>query len=567
MKNFENYFTSKDYNTTKIEQGEEEIYQEEEFTVTFTSSENQKNNINNNMTKIDLGQCEMELRNFYNLSDNKTLFMKKIDINIPGMKIPKVLFDVYCKLDDTNLIKLNLSSCQNSRVEISIPIKITENLDKLNSSSAYYNDICYITTSECGTDISLEDRKKDFVEENKTICQEDCYFSEYDPETHNAKCSCKIKEFELINVEMKIDKESLYKNFIDINNIANIKIMKCYKVLFNKRGIRKNICFYFVSTIILFHIINIIIFYNNQKYSLYDKIKGIISDINNSILDGQKKQRKTKMKKYKQIYKIKNINIKSRTKNKIINQNSSKQEILNKKKKIMKYNDEEINSLDYQDALEYDKRTYCEYYISLLKTKNNLIYSFCYNNDYNSKIIKIDLFFIGFTLFFTVNAIFFDDSTMHQIYEDKGSFNLLYQLPQIIYSTFISSIVSMILEFLALSEGSILNLKNNKENRNLNQRVIKLKKKLNIKFSLYFILSFLLLLLFWYYLSMFCSVYRNTQIHLIKDTLNTLISFLLSFISPFVIYLVPGIFRIPALTKSKSKRYCLYNFSKLLQMF
>ena len=45
MKNFENYFTSKDYNTTKIEQGEEEIYQEEEFTVTFTSSENQKNNI------------------------------------------------------------------------------------------------------------------------------------------------------------------------------------------------------------------------------------------------------------------------------------------------------------------------------------------------------------------------------------------------------------------------------------------------------------------------------------------------------------------------------------------
>ena len=191
MKNFENYFTSKDYNTTKIEQGEEEIYQEEEFTVTFTSSENQKNNINNNMTKIDLGQCEMELRNFYNLSDNKTLFMKKIDINIPGMKIPKVLFDVYCKLDDTNLIKLNLSSCQNSRVEISIPIKITENLDKLNSSSAYYNDICYITTSECGTDISLEDRKKDFVEENKTICQEDCYFSEYDPETYNAKCSLK----------------------------------------------------------------------------------------------------------------------------------------------------------------------------------------------------------------------------------------------------------------------------------------------------------------------------------------------------------------------------------------
>ena len=131
IKNLEKYFTSEDYNTSKIEQGEEEIYQEDSFTITFTSSENQKNIINNNMTNIDLGQCEIELRKFYNLSDDKILFMRKIDIYMPGMKIPKVIFDVYCKLNDTNLIKLDLSICQNTRVEISIPIKITENLDKL----------------------------------------------------------------------------------------------------------------------------------------------------------------------------------------------------------------------------------------------------------------------------------------------------------------------------------------------------------------------------------------------------------------------------------------------------
>ena len=541
IKNFENYFISEDYNITKIDEGEEKIYHEEAFTITFTSSENQKNNINNNMTRIDLRQCEIELRNFYNLSDDKILYMKKIDIKMPGMKIPKVIFDVYCKLNDTNLIKLDLSICENNRVEISMPIKIDENLDKLNSSSAYYNDLCYITTSECGTDISLEDRRKDFVEKNKTLCQEDCYFSEYDPETQNAKCLCKIKEFKSIITEMKIDKDSLYKNFININNIANIKIMKCYKVLFNKRGIIKNIAFYIVSAIILFYIINIIIFYINQKNSLYKKIKGIIFDIRNLTLIKQKKQKQIKLINYKQIFKIKNTYIKSKTKNinKIINKINSKQEILNKKKKLIKYNDEEINSLNYNLAVAYDKRTYCQYYISLLKTKNNFIFSFCYNKDYNSKIIKIDLFFIGFTLFFAVNALFFDDSTMNKIYEDKGSFNLIYQLPQIIYSSLISSIINMILEFLSLSEGSILNLKNNKIKRNLNHRVTKLKKILNIKFALYFFLSFLLLLLFWYYLSMFCSVYRNTQIHLIKDTL---ISFLLPFVYPFIIYLVPGIF-------------------------
>ena len=52
------------------------------MTVTFTTTENQKNNINNNMTSIDLGECEVLLRNFYNISNNATLYMKKMDIKI-----------------------------------------------------------------------------------------------------------------------------------------------------------------------------------------------------------------------------------------------------------------------------------------------------------------------------------------------------------------------------------------------------------------------------------------------------------------------------------------------------
>ena len=62
---------------------------------------------------------------------------------------------------------------------------------------------------------------------------------------------------------------------------------------------------------------------------------------------------------------------------------------------------------------------------------------------------------------------------------------------------------------------------------------------------------------------MFGVIYRNTQDHLLKDTL---ISFGLSCFYPIVIYLIPGIFRIPSLSNPKNKRICLYNFSKLLQM-
>ena len=61
---------------------------------------------------------------------------------------------------------------------------------------------------------------------------------------------------------------------------------------------------------------------------------------------------------------------------------------------------------------------------------------------------------------------------------------------------------------------------------------------------------------------MFDVIYKNTQLHLLKDTL---MSFGLSLIIPFVIYLLPGLFRIPSLSNKRKK--CLYNFSKFLQSF
>ena len=34
----------------------------------------------------------------------------------------------------------------------------------------------------------------------------------------------------------------------------------------------------------------------------------------------------------------------------------------------------ELNDLKYKQALKYDKRTYCEYYLSLIKTKTSFIF-------------------------------------------------------------------------------------------------------------------------------------------------------------------------------------------------
>ena len=250
----------------------------------------------------------------------------------------------------------------------------------------------------------------------------------------------------------------------------------------------------------------------------------------------------------------------------VLNENTKLEDntVIDKVNEILKYNDEELNLLPYDLALQFDHRTYWVYYFSLVKIKHSFVSSFFYSNDYNSRIIKISFFFIGFTIGYTVNALFYNDGTMHNIYVNQGSFDLEYKLPKIIYSSLISMVLNMLLKKLALSNNGILDFKKNKEAKNINKKGKDLKGKLKIKFALYFIFSGIFLLFFWYYLSMFGAVYRNTQSHLLNDTL---FSFGLSLIYPLGIYLLPGLFRIPALKVPEGKKECLYKFSKILQIF
>ena len=115
--------------------------------------------------------------------------MKKIEIKQEGTNIPKIQYDLYYNLSGKNLQQLNLSICANNTMNLFISMRINENLDILNSSSDYYNDICYISENDRGIDITLKDKRKEFIEENKTLCQENCTFSEYDYIHHKVKCS------------------------------------------------------------------------------------------------------------------------------------------------------------------------------------------------------------------------------------------------------------------------------------------------------------------------------------------------------------------------------------------
>ena len=555
--------------------------------------------------------------------------------------------------------QLDLSICEGKKIFIGYKINITvDELDLYNSKSPYYNDLCYPYTNSKGTDVILNDRQIEYINNNKSSCDENCEFSSYDKDNGRLICSCEVKHSISLISDIKVDKNKLYV-FIDFKNIMNFTVMKCINLLFSFKGFKTNIGFYsFLPTIISyflalfilcfiefkkikFHINEIIAvkkfikltrkrkpkleenlskknsqqkiinFKKNKKIKLLSTIKeetinsninskenkSDISDnssckkyinIDNDYIQIKKDlDEKTEaiiasppLKKYKKEKDIIKFNKEkneheSDVSNKIlieanhvlklnkVNKYKLSDEQTIKIAEILKYNDNELNDLGYKKAFKSDKRNFFEYYLSLLFTKH-IIFQIFNHRDYNAYSIKVLLLFFNFSSCYAINALFFNDDTMHQIYEDEGVFNFIYQLPQIAYSTIISYFVDNITTFLALSEDNILQLKQDKKFGDLNKKSKRVKNTLKIKFILFFIVNIILILLFWYYLGCFCAVYKNTQYHLIKDTI---ISFGFGFVTPFGTNIIIALLRIYSLKNYNKSNKIIFKLSKLLQQY
>ena len=203
-------------------------------------------NNDNNISSINLGTCENKLKINNNISINDPLLMLKADIYEIGKLIPRIEYQIY---NMETKQQLNLSICKDDKVEISVPAKIDgDKLYKYNISDDYYNDICSI--SDSNIDIILNDRRNNFYKYNMSACEKDCTFKDYNFDTKKVSCECFIKIKVPLLSEIEVNKNKFINDISNITNIINLDILKCYKTLFTKEGIIKNIGSYLLLSII-----------------------------------------------------------------------------------------------------------------------------------------------------------------------------------------------------------------------------------------------------------------------------------------------------------------------------
>ena len=219
----------------------------------LTTTGNEKNRLSGNdlnangVSIIDLGNCETLLKKANNI--NSSLIIKKYEQLVNAAQ-RNVQYEVYHPITKQ---KLNLSICEVDIISLYIPVELDEKLlvlyqdlqksgyDLFNIDDPFYNDICSPYKSENGTDVLLSDRKNDYYNNNYTTCQSNCEYSSFDSDYKFLKCECKVIVDDIDINDFDKFSEEIYKNFYDILKNSNYKVMKCYKLVFNSKYLKKNI--------------------------------------------------------------------------------------------------------------------------------------------------------------------------------------------------------------------------------------------------------------------------------------------------------------------------------------
>ena len=225
-------------------------------------------------SKIDLGECENNIKEHYGLSPNISLIFFKFE-NIGDSKNErKIQYEVYNPL---NYEELNISICENRKIQIILSIELSDSLkeiiqnildqgyDPLDESGKFYREICTPYNSENGTDVLLDDREEYIYSSIKSemTCPSGCEVISYSLDDKYINCECDTNGTGIIELDYQhLNIKNIENSFISTFKNTNYKVMRCYNLVFNF----KIFCHNYGSIIILIFFIIYVIFMGYYAY-------------------------------------------------------------------------------------------------------------------------------------------------------------------------------------------------------------------------------------------------------------------------------------------------------------
>jgi len=231
---------------------------------------------------------------------------------------------------------------------------------------------------------------------------------------------------------------------------------------------------------------------------------------------------------------------------------------------IEKFLEPSFETMDYDDVVEEDKRTFCQYFSEKIKDNQMIINAFFIEEYIKPRSIKIPVFILSVDAFFLTNALFYSDSTISEIYnsteEETPSTYISRSIDRFIYTTLIGNIISYFINFFFIDEKKIRKILLKKKNDilSLRYKMAEILKSIFKRIKALIILNYIILIISWYYLSCFNNVYPHLRNEWI---ISSLIIMFIFHILPFILTFIESCIRFMSIKYESEK---LFRLSLLL---
>ena len=564
-----------------------------------------------NFSTINLGSCYKQIQSLYNTTNN--LIFSIMNVNQNENK-PVTLYEVFNpetgkKIDIKNI-------CDNQNIIIKENLYdylkyaknlIEQNIDIFNLSSSFYTDICYHFDSKNGKDVPLRIRILSLYP-NVSVCDNGCIYKSINAETLKIECECKINNF--------IDNYLSFNNFpfsdtilLDTLNLikeSNILVLKCYKDLLYIKYYKYNKGGYIIFSLIVIQTICVVIFlhldlfgikkyiYNSmESFKIYyfhnnkdnhfcpplkikdktqlsntkeengnnyniDENKIIKKSNNNLLIYSSQRYNSTNI-----IYLLNNkkkVKNSTEIKNKNSKNNKSKYDEYNVKNNIKDYLITSYDDLEFDEAIDRDKRKLFHIFIDSIKKEHFIIRTFMVSDNIRPRTIKILLFVLNINLYFIINALMYNEELISEIYNSDKEYFFYFlnnSTGKVISVSMISVIIGYLIDFFFTDEKRLKRIFLKKNFKEIKIKVSNLIKIIDKKYKIFIIITYIITIFSWYYIFCFNNVYPNTSNDWIKSTIFIII--LIQLIS-FVKILFESILRFISISFNKEICFKLSKF-------
>jgi NADH:ubiquinone oxidoreductase subunit 5 (subunit L)/multisubunit Na+/H+ antiporter MnhA subunit len=230
---------------------------------------------------------------------------------------------------------------------------------------------------------------------------------------------------------------------------------------------------------------------------------------------------------------------------------------------INEFENNEIDEMVYEDAVQYDKRKFTKVFSRNILQKMFFTGPFMSIHAIEPFFVRLLTFFLLLALYYALNGLFFSEAYISNTFASEGNnkvkFFIKHQLPMCILAAFIGAIVTALIMLFAFSRRRFMTvIEEEKDHESFLKRTHKVMRCLKIRLVIFVVLDVILMLAFWYYVSAFGAVYQKSQIPLLIGMVITVV-FVLIF--QIIYALLVTLMRYIGL---KCKCLCLYTLSTYL---